>query len=79
MSCVSELPIATCVFREFSKTDSTVLCFSDHYLAYCASGSMRLEIESRYFFLQPTKAVWIPAGKSVIAQIPTSVTCCSSS
>lgn len=77
MSISSELPFGTCVFGEFAKTDSTTLCFSDHYLAYCASGSMKLEIESRYFFLQPTKAVWIPAGKQVTTQIPTSITCCS--
>lgn len=77
MSRSSESPFGTCVFRELAKTDSTTLCFADHYLAYCASGSMRLEIESSYFFLQPTKAVWIPAGKQVTAQIPTSITCCS--
>ncbi len=77
MSRSGESPFGRCVFREFSKTDSTTLCFSDHYLAYCASGSMRLEIDSRYFFLQPTKAVWIPAGKQVTTQIPTSITCCS--
>lgn len=76
--CLSgESPFGTCVYREFAKTDSTTLCFADHYLAYCASGSMRLEIDSRYFFLQPTKAVWIPAGKQVTTQIPTSITCCS--
>lgn len=77
MSLAGKSPFGTCIFREFAKTDSTTLCFSDHYLAYCASGSMRLEIESRYYFLQPTKAVWIPAGKPVTAQIPTSITCCS--
>lgn len=77
MSLSSESTFGTCVFREFAKADSTTLCFSDHYLAYCAAGSMRLEIESRYFFLQPTKAVWIPAGKEVITQIPISITCCS--
>jgi len=70
-------PIASCVYRDFAKTDSTSLSFTDHYLAYCAAGSMRLEIESRYFFLQPTKAVWIPAGMNVFAQIPNSITCCS--
>ncbi len=77
MNLLGESPYATCISRDIAKTDSTTLSFSDHYLAYCASGSMRLEIESRYFYLQPTKAVWIPAGKQVIAQIPTSITCCS--
>ncbi len=77
MSVSDESPLGTSIYREFAKTDSGTLSFSDHYLAYCASGSMRLEIESRYFFLQPTKAVWIPAGKQVTTQIPTSITCCS--
>ena len=77
MNRLDDTPIASCVYREFAKTESTTLCFSDHYLAYSAAGSMRLEIESRYFYLQPAKAAWIPAGTNVIAQIPTGITCCS--
>lgn len=77
MSETSNSPIATCVYRELGKVDSTTLRFSDHYLAYCASGTMRLEIESCYYFLQPTKAVWIPANTNVIGQIPAGITCCS--
>jgi len=70
-------PNAYCIYGDFNKTDSTALRFPDHYLAYSASGSMRLEIESRYIFLQPAKAAWIPAGVEVIAHIPTAITCCS--
>lgn len=77
MNQSDDKPIASCVYREFSKTESTTLCFPDHYLAYSAAGSMRLEVESRYFYLQPAKAAWIPAGTNVIAQIPTGITCCS--
>ena len=77
MKQLDNKPLAYCVYREFAKTESTALCFPDHYLAYSAAGSMRLEIESRYFYLQPAKAAWIPAGTKVIARIPTGITCCS--
>jgi len=70
-------PTAYCVHREMGSKDSGNVCFTDHYLAYAAHGSMRLEIESRYFFLQPTKAMWIPANVEVVAKICNSITCCS--
>jgi len=70
-------PIAHCVHSEMNSKDSGKVCFSDHYLAFAARGSMRLEIESQYLFLQPTKAAWIPANVEVIAEIPSSITCCS--
>ena len=38
---------------------------------------MRLEIESRYLYLQPSKAAWVPAGTDVTIEIPSSITCCS--
>jgi len=53
------------------------ISFSDHYLAYAAHGSMRLEIDSQFLFLQPTKAAWIPANVEVNAEISQSITCCS--
>ena len=70
-------PIANCVYGVMGRADSGKVCFSDHYLAYAAHGSMRLEIESRYLFLQPTKAAWIPANVEVIADIRNAITCCS--
>ena len=69
--------IANCVYSVMGRADSGRVCFSDHYLAYAAHGSMRLDIESRYIFLQPTKAAWIPANVEVIADIRKSITCCS--
>ena len=77
MTQVGGKAIAYCVYREFERSDSITLCFDEHYLAYSAAGSMRLEAESSYFFLQPAKAAWIPAGTTVVAQIPTGITCCS--
>ena len=38
---------------------------------------MRLEIDSRYLYLQPSKAAWVPAGTDVTIEIPSSITCCS--
>jgi len=70
-------PGAYCVNRVFNREDTGNLHFDDHYLVYCAQGSMQLEIESRIIFLQPTKAAWIPAGSDVFAQINSSITCCS--
>lgn len=77
MSQKDAFATAYCVRKEMSNRDSGKLCFSDHYLAYTAHGSMRLEIDSRYLFLQPTKAAWIPANTEVIAEIPTAISCCS--
>lgn len=77
MDKLDDTTVASCVFGEFAKTECTTLCFADHYLAYSAAGSMRLEIEERYLYLQPAKAAWIPANTTVIAQIPTGITCCS--
>lgn len=65
-------PTAYCLYKAMDKHDSGKVCFPDHYLAYAAHGSIRLEIESQYLFLQPAKAAWIPANIEVIAEIPNS-------
>lgn len=77
MNQVDTAPVAYCVYKEIDSGGSGRVCFSNHYLAYAARGSMRLEIDSQYLFLQPTKAAWIPANVEVIAEIPTSIICCS--
>ena len=77
MKKINKTPSTYCIYKKFEAKDSGKLNFGSHYLAYSARGSMRLEIESRYFFLQPTKAVWIPADTEVIVDIPSSITCCS--
>lgn len=68
---------AYCVFQEFDKSNSGILHFANHYLAYSSKGSMRLEIDSRYLYLHPTKAAWVPAGTDVRIDIASSITCCS--
>ncbi len=53
------------------------LCFDQHYLLYCAKGSLRLEIGERDWVLLPSRAVWIPAGTSIRVDIERPIECCS--
>ncbi len=77
MDLKASTPKAYCVHQQFDKSNSGSLHFANHYLAYSAKGTMRLEIGSRYLYLHPTKAAWVPAGTDVHIDIPSSITCCS--
>jgi len=68
---------AYCYSSAIEPCSAKQLLFDRHYLLYCAQGSIRIQVDDRYWILPPSRALWIPANTAIKVDIKQRVQCCS--